>query len=146
MSFRNNFLSHKRLLSIRKIIVNHHTNIPLAKITSPADGTELVVLPGSDESITWKFDDDISNVVYRTWTFTSSDGSPKRTLALLVADGDPYLVKKSLPDFELTKQGALVLKNVNQSYDGTYEFELEVSGQPIDTSNVRLFIASKFCS
>ena len=128
-----------------KMIVNH-INIFLAKITSPSDGTELVVLSGSDQSITWTFDDDISNVAVRVWSFTSSDGSPKRTLAVAVGDGVPQPLKKNLPEFDVTTQGALVLKNVNQSYDGTYELKLEVVGQPVDTSNVRLFIASKFCT
>ena len=140
------FLYRKDYFPVRKIIVNHHINILLAKITSPADGTELVVLPGSDQSITWRFDDDISNVATRTWSFTSSDGLRKRVLAVAIANGDPQPIGKNLPGSDVTTLGILVLKNVNQSYDGTYEFELKVTGQPVDTSNVRLFIAGRFCT
>ena len=56
----------------------------------------------------------------RTWpVFTSSDGSPKCLLAAILADGVPQKVKKNLPDFDLTTQGALVKRNVDQSYDRT---------------------------
>ena len=94
-------------------------------------------------NITWKFDDNISDVSSRTWFFTSSDGSSKNTLAIIVANGDPTL-RNNLPDFDIVKPGTLILNHIDKRYDGTYNFELRVDGKLDDTSDVRMFIASKF--
>ena len=91
--------------------------------------------------ITWTFDDDISNVIVRTWSFTSSDSSSKRTIALAIVNSR---VVNFLPQFMVIPPATLVLNNVSQSYDGTYEFKLEVNGWRAYRSNVRVFIASKF--
>lgn len=103
----------------------------------------MVILPGSNARITWTFDDDISKVDSRSWFFTSSNDSAKRTLAVILLTAAPVLFHESLPEFNIIPPGTLVLRNVNESYDGTYEFELNVNGQPVDTSTVGVFIASK---
>ena len=114
------------------------------KITSPSDGTNLTFLPGSTETITWTFDDGISKVENRRWSFKSSDDNGFGVLALLPFNGNPTLGNK-LPRFDIIKPGSLVLHDVNQSYDGTYQFALTVDGaQKDDVSNVRVYIASKF--
>ena len=94
-------------------------------------------------NITWKFDDNISDVGFRTWSFTSSDGSGKETLAIIGANGDPT-IRNKLPDFDIIKPGTLILNHVDKRYDGTYNFELRVDGKSDDTSDVRVFIAGKF--
>ena len=77
----------------------------------------------------------------RTWSFTPSDGSGGNT----IADHGKTCTRfyDQLPDFDITPPGTLVLRNVDGSYDGTYEFKLAVKGQEDDTSTVRVFIASK---
>ena len=63
---------------------------------------------------------------------------------MIIANADPQLVRNSLPKFDIIKPATLVLNNVSESYDGAYEFKIEVSDQLIDTSTVRVFIANEF--
>ena len=82
----------------------------------------------------------------RTWYFTHSDSSGGSSrLATILGDTKPVPFNKNL-DFKIVTPGTLVLRSVNDSYDGTYEFELGVLGQKDDTSAVRVFIASKVLS
>ena len=87
------------------------------------------------------FDDDLSGVLARTWEFTSSDGFLNTyLLANVFGDGVPRIT--SFLNVAIEKPATLVLKNVNQSYDGTYKFNLvaPVSGR----STVVVFIASEY--
>ena len=79
----------------------------------------------------------------RTWFFTHSDSSGKSRLAAILANTTPVRLSKDL-EFNIITPGTLVLNNVNQSYDGTYEFVLGVKNQPDDTSTVRVYIAGTF--
>ena len=75
-------------------------------------------------------------MITRIWSFTSSDGSGKRTLAVIIANADPQLIKNSLPKFDIIKPATLVLNNASENYDGTYKFKIEVTDQPIHRSTV----------
>ena len=117
----------------------------LGKITAPDDGTELIFLPGSTKNITWTFDDDISQVASRTWSFASSDGSGIRVIAILTFDTQVSKRDGILPSFDIKKPATLTLNNVDQSYNGTYRLVLNIDGLPDDfISDVTVFIASKF--
>ena len=117
----------------------------IGKIISPRDGTELIFLPGSTENITWTFDDNPSETL-RTWFFTSSDGLRAGLLGGIFSDFQPQIRQDNLliPVFNITKPATLILNNVNQSYNGTYRFILKADRQPKVTSDVIVFIASKF--
>ena len=98
--------------------------------------------------IDWSYVGDISQVDLRSWFFNSSDGSRIGRLARILADGDPGQQNFTLiPRFEIDKPAALILKNVDQSYNGMYTFNLldGTSAQP-QSSEVVVFIASTFCS
>ena len=111
-------------------------------ITSPRDGTELTFPPGSSRNITWTFDD--AKAAYRGWSFTSSDGLGSGLLGAIISEFDPQTTTDVLPGVDIIKPGTLALSNVDQNYNGTYTFVLQVNDKPDDSSDVIVFIASKF--
>ena len=96
-------------------------------------------MSGSTVNITWTFDDDIANVV-----LTNSDSSSKRTIAVILSNQDSQEVKNILPQLNAKPPATLVMNNVGQGHNGTYEFKLQVNGGHVHKSNVVVFIASKF--
>ncbi|CAB3998864.1 limbic system-associated membrane -like [Paramuricea clavata] len=115
------------------------------QVQPPSNGTRLIFFPGSTVKIDWSFVGDISQVDIRTWFFNSSDGSRTGRLARVIDDGIPGQEDFSLiPRFEIDKPAALILKNVDQSYNGMYIFSLQdgKSVQP-QSSEVVVFIAEK---
>ena len=104
----------------------------------------MTVLPGSTANIEWLFFDDVSQVISRTWYFTSSDGSfVNQRLASIFLDEDPRIDNSGLSGVSIVKPATLFLKNVNQTYNGTYRFDLSGRGGS-GSSRVVVFIASKF--
>ena len=116
----------------------------LGKIIPPPDGTVLIFLPGSSRNITWDFDDEISKVITRTWTFTSSDGLRSGLLGIIGFNSQPQIRKDVLSGVDIIKPATLELNNVDNSFNGIYKFTLTTT--KTHTSNVILFIASKFHS
>ena len=116
----------------------------LGKIIPPPDGTVFTFLPGSSRNITWDFDDEISQVASRTWSFTSSDGLRSGILGVIALDFQPQPQKGAPPGVNIIKPATLELNNVDHSYDGTYTFTLVAAES--HKSNVIVFIASKFHS
>ena len=114
----------------------------LGGITSPAEGTEFVFLPGSTDNLTWTFDDVVSTLILRAWFFTRTGGSTSERLATIVGDDNRIIRPSSLSGVEIVKPATLLLKNVNQSYNGVYRFQLDGSG-PSVSIGVRVYIASK---
>jgi hypothetical protein len=96
--------------------------------------------------IDWSYVGDISKVNVRTWFFNSSDGSRTAELTQVFKDREREPKDTSvIPEFEIKKPAALVLKNVDQSYNGMYTFSLQKQGPvPPEVSKVVVFIASKF--
>ena len=116
----------------------------LGQITSPPDGTNITVLPGSTVNITWSFNDDVSQVSARGWYFTSSNSSINwKRLASIIDDGKPRIDNSGLSGVSIIKPATLLLKNVNQTYDGTYRFVFSAIAN-FGTSDVVVFIAGKF--
>ena len=102
----------------------------------------MTVLPGDNVTITWLFSDDVSQVSSRVWYFTSSDSSfVNKRLARIFDDENPRIFNIGLSGVSIVKPATLLLKNVNQTYDGTYRFDL--SGPVGGRSEVVVFIASK---
>ena len=75
-------------------------------------------------------------VIFRS----SSDG--KDTFLARINDDDPPEILTKLYEIDIEKPATLVLKNVNESYDGTYEFTL--ASPRTSTSEVVVVIAGKF--
>jgi hypothetical protein len=118
----------------------------LGQVQPPSNGTRLIFFPGSTVKIDWSYIGDISKVNLRTWTFNSSDGSETVELTQVFKDREREPKDTSLiPEFEIEKPATLVLKNVDQSYNGMYTFSLQTQGPvPAEVSKVDVFIASKF--
>jgi hypothetical protein len=105
----------------------------------------LTFLNGSTANIKWSFDSDISTVFYRAWYFKSSDGSFNAIrIASIFYNGKPEMVLTGLCGVTIIKPATLILKNVNQSYSGTYSFRIILETSSLATSDVFIFIASKF--
>ena len=80
----------------------------------------------------------------REWRFTSSDGSfLYKRLARIIDDDDPQYFNSGLSGVSIVKPATLVLNNVNQTYDGIYQFVLAGNGGVRYSQSV-VFIASKF--
>lgn len=110
----------------------------------PLDGDKLIFLPGSTVKIKWKFQvSDISDVRFRYWYFTSSNGRFKEDLAEAIKNNNPVILTTRLTGVSIEEQATLVLKNVNESYDGVYKFILTASSAS-GSSEVRLIIAGAF--
>jgi hypothetical protein len=117
----------------------------LGQIISPTDGTKLTILPGFNKNITWNYTADPPNFAGRSWFFTSTDGSHSAALlAQITAAFGLQVVKNVLPRIAITEPSTLSLNNVSQSYDGTYQFNLKIGARQEVSSNVRVYIASKF--
>ena len=79
----------------------------------------------------------------RSWTFTNSTGGTAESLAQIKAD-DEAIISTKLYEVDIEKPATLVLKNINESYNGTYRFTLLSPSS--STSDVVVFIAGKFKS
>lgn len=88
----------------------------------------------------WTFDDEISTVLGRAWSFSSSDGSLfNQRIASISNNEDPVITPNSgLSGVGIEKPATLILENVNKTYNGTYTFALLGA-----SSNVVVIIASK---
>ena len=87
----------------------------------------MTFIPGSTEEIAWNFTDDITKLSRRIWIFTPSDGRQQVGLARFEGDGNVEILTTSC-DITAEKPATLVLKNVNLTYNGTYEFSLSPNG------------------
>ena len=128
----------------------NHINIDISfnfifysgRIVSPAKGTKFTFLPGSTGNLTWIFDDEISTLDTRCWYFIPSGGSSEQ-LARIFDDDNPEIRQSSLPRVEIVKPGTLLLKNVNQNYNGIYTFSLN-GRYLVYPVSVKVLIASKY--
>ena len=59
----------------------------IGKVFPPSDGTSLVFARGSTRRIVWSYDDDITALSRRIWSFESSDGKLDEIFAFVDADG-----------------------------------------------------------
>ena len=104
----------------------------------------MTVLPGSTVNITWSFNDDISQVLFRAWRFTSSHGKfVGKPLASIFRDSQLQMDDSGFSGVSIVKPATLLLKNVNQTYDGIYRFDLSGPGGG-GFARVVVFVASKF--
>ena len=96
-------------------------------------------MPGSTEKIVWSFTDDIKSHSYRLWIFTPSDGQPEVALAKINGDAKVQILTTSY-EVAVEKPATLDLKNVNTTYNGTYQFSLSPGSSQ---SEVVVYIAGK---
>ena len=103
----------------------------------------IVVLPGTSARIIWTFVGDPSQAIL-SWFFTKrADGSPTEVIAVKFGTNDPAISIRSLPWVAIEDPATLVLRNVNDSYNGEYRFHVSVAGGG-GVSSVEFFVAGKF--
>ena len=100
----------------------------------------MTFIPGSTGKLEWSLTDDITDFTTRTWTFKPSKSQLRVNVARIIGDGDVELFTTSY-EVAVERPATLVLKNVNLTYDGTYQFLLSPGGGP---SEVVVYIAGKF--
>ena len=105
------------------------------------DQNVLVFLKGSThQKIEWSYTG-INEPRLRIWYFTSSDGKFNKEPLAEIDRNDPYKKLSNALEFDIQPPATLILNNVNNSYNGTYRFELAPGGLG---SDVFVFITGKF--
>ena len=106
----------------------------------------MIFAPGSNARIQWTFSTTKKNQLKtRTWYFTSTDGTfNEDPIAEIHGIKKPRIFNSGLTGVSVEGNATLVLKNVNQSYDGTYLFIL-TAGPSTGRSPVIVIIAGKSC-
>ncbi|XP_028399386.1 peroxidasin homolog [Dendronephthya gigantea] len=113
-----------------------------AQIRLPPVGNRLIFVKRSTAKLEWSFNDNVTNVRFRSWSFTSGEGSKKAVqLARIIDDGTVENRSNAL-DFKIEKPATLVLNNVSQIQNGTYKFTL-VTSDGCGQSDVVVLIAVK---
>lgn len=115
----------------------------IGQIDLPPGGDKLILSAGSNGTIAW-FTRDPDNVDYRSWSFTKSSGNKSRSVASSGAQGANVKYGNSGLDVRIQQPDTLVLINVNQSYDGLYRLNIISSVSGGHTSDVTVYITSKF--
>ncbi len=90
----------------------------------------------------WSYDDVIHVFTRRTWSYVYSNSRTPKVLAFLDGEND-LKIQPTLFEVAVEKPATLVLKNVNETYNGKYQFSLSPSNG-VTTSDVVVFIAGKF--
>ena len=99
-----------------------------------------VVLPGSDVEIKWTFDDDLDKLIVRVWNYATKN----EELASIIRKGSVQETNSTLSTgAEFNEKGTMVLRNVDDSYNGTYYFQVLVTGSTGDISYVDVFVAGR---
>ena len=100
----------------------------------------MIISPGSTARIVWTFDDNIQSGINQFWIFSPPNGT-FITLASAFGNG-PVVPNRGLYDFEAKKPATLILKNVNETYNGKYKFQLAPS-TGLGEDEVTVLIAGK---
>ena len=107
------------------------------------NGDRVVLPPEGPAKVQWQFNiQNIKDVKFRSWHFTSSDGTLRNELLATISDDEEAVMEtKLLAGLEIEKPATLVLKNVNQSYNGSYKFTIIGTGIDGAGSAVTIIIA-----
>ena len=101
----------------------------------------MTISSGSTARILWTFDDNIQSFTRRYWSFTPRN-STWTVLAYITGNG-PVVPLTSLYDFEVQKPATLILKNVNETYNGAHKFAL-VPSTGLGEHEVTVFVQVNF--
>jgi hypothetical protein len=102
----------------------------------------IVVLPGSTAKLKWSF---VGNPARASllWYFTRRGGSKAEELAIKYRTMDVLIANSSLPGVAIETPATLVLKNVDERYNGKYYFNVVVSGGGGEVA-VEVFVLGTF--
>ena len=103
----------------------------------------IVVQPGSTARLTWTFTGDPSRAGL-AWYFTRRrNGSKEEEIAAKFRNNPAIIENSSLPGVAVESSATLVLKNVDERYNGKYRFLVQIIGGGGE-AEVELYIAGKF--
>ncbi|XP_046857382.1 uncharacterized protein LOC124450780 [Xenia sp. Carnegie-2017] len=105
-----------------------------AELIAPSD--RLVFAPGEDGRIVWTYSGDINQIFFQGLTFTGAS-----TSLVVVSRGKVVDRVSNGLDFQFVLPLTLILKNVNQTYNGTYTMEVSLASGTLPPSPVHVFIA-----
>ena len=115
----------------------------IGQVYPPSNHNMIVVLSGSTARLTWTFTGDPSKAALN-WYFTRRrDGSKEEEIAAKFRDNPATIENSSLPGVAFELPATLVLKNVDERYNGKYRFLVVVLGAGGE-AEVELYIAGKF--
>jgi hypothetical protein len=115
----------------------------LGKIYLPPGGNSLTFLKEPTVKIKWSLDPVLSTNISRSWSFKSRASGKDETLGEVSRAGDITIVTR-LYEVDIEKPATLVLKNVDERYNGEYKFTLYPGLPGPSISEVVVFIAGKF--
>lgn len=101
----------------------------------------MIFTRGSNGKIVWSYDDVINSFSNRLWSFKLSGGTVTPLVKISGVNG--MAIASGVLDVAVEEPATLALKNVNETYNGTYQFALSPSiggGE----SEVVVFIAGKY--
>ena len=91
----------------------------------------------------WSLDPILSTNISRSWSFKPRGSGKDEILGKVSRTGDITIIT-SLYEVDIEKPATLVLKNVDERYNGAYKFTLYPGLPGPGISEVEVFIASKF--
>ena len=104
----------------------------------------MIVPSGTTAKITWTYDDDPSQASLSWYFIGRSPGSKEEEIAHISPTSDPILISDNMvPRIAIEKPATLVLKNVDKTYNGEYQFIVRVPDGGGESS-VDFFVAGKF--
>ena len=115
----------------------------LGKIYLPPGGNSLTFLKEPTVKIKWSLDRILSTSISRSWSFKSRASGKDEILGKVSRTGDITIITR-LYEVDIEKPATLVLKNVDERYNGAYKFTLYPGLPGPSISEVVVFIASKF--
>ncbi|CAB4040250.1 Hypothetical predicted protein [Paramuricea clavata] len=112
------------------------------QVYPPYNGRTIVILPGSTAILNWSFVGDPSKASL-AWYFTKRGSSNEEELAAKFRTMATIINNSSLPGVAVEPPATLVLKNVDERYNGKYQFGVQIAGGG-GKAEVDVFIAGKF--
>ena len=111
-------------------------------IKLPSFGNTTCVNKGDDQTISWSFSYDVSQITGRQWTFRQNSSYSFKTLYSITGDGAiDSAPTKPLTNTEVIKPASLVIKKANLDNNGTYQFDIALKfGTHPNPSNVDVIV------
>ncbi|CAB4042167.1 Hypothetical predicted protein, partial [Paramuricea clavata] len=108
------------------------------QVYPPTNQSVIFVLPGSTERVKYSF---VGNPARASlvWYFARRGGSQVEKLAVKFRTNELVIENSSLPGVAIETPATLVLKNINERYNGKYWFSVLVSGR-VDDAEVEVFV------
>ena len=100
----------------------------------PSD--RLVYAPGEDVRIVWTYSGDFNEITLQRLSFTGAS-----TYLVIVRNGKVSRRVSNGLDFQFVLPFTVILKNINQTYNGTYTMEAGLASGMLPRSPVPVFIA-----